>query len=358
VIELTALDRRYLEYLVCPADGASLEFDGRALVSAAGRRYPVVDGIPVMLRDDVIQTIDLAWESLAVAKRWEPTRGGDGLFVETLGIPGEERLRLKESLASKAPAVDPVVSALVASTNGRAYRRIVGRLDRYPIPELRLSGGCSPLFLDLGCSWGRWCLAAARKGYRAVGIDPSLGAVMAARRVAASMGYDNLYVVGDARYLPFRSALFDAVFSYSVLQHMARENVELALEQVARILKPGGVSLIQMAAWSGLRSLTHLVKRRFREARSFEVRYWSVGDMQRAFDDRIGPSVISVDCFFGLGLQYSDRELMTVLPRIATIVSEGLRRVSEHISGLRFVADSIYVTSVKPAPHPPNDAQL
>ena len=35
--------------------------------------------------------------------------------------------------------------------------------------------------LDIGCSWGRWSLAAAARGYDAVGIDPSLGAIMAAR---------------------------------------------------------------------------------------------------------------------------------------------------------------------------------
>ena len=36
--------------------------------------------------------------------------------------------------------------------------------------------------LDLGSSWGRWSIAAARKGYSVVGLDPSLGAVLAARR--------------------------------------------------------------------------------------------------------------------------------------------------------------------------------
>ena len=46
-------------------------------------------------------------------------------------------------------------------------------------------------------------MSAAKKGYRAVGIDPSLGAVMAARRVARQLGLEIKCIVGDARFLPF-----------------------------------------------------------------------------------------------------------------------------------------------------------
>jgi ubiquinone/menaquinone biosynthesis C-methylase UbiE len=62
------------------------------------------------------------------------------------------------------------------------------------------------------------------------------------------MGLDILYVVGDARYLPFRDTIFDQVFSYSVLQHLAKSDVERVLDDVARVLKTGESSLIQMAA--------------------------------------------------------------------------------------------------------------
>jgi cyclopropane fatty-acyl-phospholipid synthase-like methyltransferase len=42
--------------------------------------------------------------------------------------------------------------------------------------------GAGKLLLDIGCSWGRWSISAARNGWCVVGIDPSLGAIMAARR--------------------------------------------------------------------------------------------------------------------------------------------------------------------------------
>jgi SAM-dependent methyltransferase/uncharacterized protein YbaR (Trm112 family) len=344
---MTSLDPRYLEYLVCPVDGSVVHVDGRFLVSAGGRHYPVVDGVPVMLRDDIAQTMDLAWTSLEAARNAAESSESGSSFVDTLGISEGEKRALRDKLGKGHNDIDPVVSALVGATNGIAYRGLIGRLDRYPIPELRLAKADGAAFLDVGCNWGRWSIAAARKGYRVVGVDPSLGAVLAARRVARSMGLDILYVVGDARYLPFRDTMFDQVFSYSVLQHLAKSDVERVLDDVARVLKTGGSSLIQMAAWSGIRSLMHLTKRRFRKPRNFEVRYWGASELMRTFVHRIGPSCITVDCYFGLGMQYSDRALMPLHPRIMVMLSENLRRLSECMPPLRFVADSLYITSKK-----------
>jgi SAM-dependent methyltransferase len=342
---MVRLDSRYLDHLTCPVDGSALHLDSDFLVSTEGRRYPIVDGVPVMLRDDVVQTMDLAWASLDAARKASDSQRADEVFIDTLGTSESQREALRQRSVENHGGIDPVVSMIVSATNGMAYREQVGRLERYPIPELRLPDGSGATFLDLGCNWGRWSIAAARKGYRVVGIDPSLGAVMAARRVARSMGLDILYVVGDARYLPFRDALFAQVFSYSVLQHMAKSDVELVLDEVGRVLAPGGASLIQMAAWSGIRSLMHLTRRRFRQPSRFEVRYWGPRELERTFARRIGPSRISVDCYFGLGLQYSDRGLMPPLPRTMAVLSEHLRRASERLTALRFVADSLYVSS-------------
>lgn len=47
--------------LVCPVDHAELEdsvADARLVCTACGRRYPVVDGIPVMLVDEAEQATE------------------------------------------------------------------------------------------------------------------------------------------------------------------------------------------------------------------------------------------------------------------------------------------------------------
>ena len=189
-------------------------------------------------------------------------------------------------------------------------------------------------------------MSGAQKGYEVVGIDHSLGAVLAARRVAIQVGITPHFVVGDGRFLPFRDEEFDVVFSYSVLQHLSKENARRCLDSMARTLRPGGDSLVQMPNFLGIRSLWNQARRGFREAVEFEVHYWSLPDLRRSFTQRLGPTDFFIDCFFGLGLQASDLGVMTGLARRATIVSEWLKLIARFIP-LKLFADSVWVQSKK-----------
>lgn len=338
----------YLDNLVCPRDRSSLEVTtaGR-LRCERGDEYPVVAGIPVMLVGDRVQTMALAHASLRAATRPEGDADRAPLYVGSLGLNDRERQGVRELARSGRSKVDPVVAYLVGATNGNAYAHLIGALAEYPIPDVRLPPGHGETMLDVGCNWGRWCLAAARKGYRAIGIDPSLGAVMAARRVAAELGLEVTLIVGDARYLPLRDASIHRVFSYSVIQHFSREDAALAVSEAGRVLSSGGQSLVQMPTKYGVRCLYHQARRRFREARQFEVRYWTVPALRRLFARAIGPTEISVDCYFGIGLQRSDTRLMPLTERLATGVSERLRAASHYVSALAYAADSVYLSSTK-----------
>ena len=170
---------------------------------------------------------------------------------------------------------------------------------------------------------------------------------MASQRVSSSLGIRARYVCGDARYLPFRDESFDAVFSYSVLQHLSETDVELALQDVARVLRPGGVSLIQMPNKIGMRCLYHQTRRGFRAPREFEVRYWSMDSLYETFGRLLGESTVYVDCFFGLGLQKADLDLMPMSHRALIRLSEMLKGWSKGLSALVRVADSVFVLSRK-----------
>lgn len=51
-----SVDRELLEILACPVDKAALREEADRLVcTACGRRYPVRDGIPVMLVEEAEQ---------------------------------------------------------------------------------------------------------------------------------------------------------------------------------------------------------------------------------------------------------------------------------------------------------------
>lgn len=343
------MDAWLLEHLVCPRDGKSLTYSDGVLTCPDGHRYPVIDGVPVMLVDDVDQTFWVAAASMqGAASAGAGTPDFDPYFVDTIGVWAHEKPALQAECRNPGP-IDPVVRYLVAQTNGILYKSLVGQLGTYPIPEIRLPQSQGERMLDIGCSWGRWCNAAAAKGYKPVGIDPSLGAVMAAKRVARQRGVDALFVVGDGRFPPFKDGSFDVVFSYSVLQHFSKDNVRTAISAVKRVLKPGGYSFIQMPNALGIRSFYHLARRKFREPKNFEVRYWLPGELKRAFDERIGPSKLSVDGYFGLGIQKSDLHLMPPFNRLVIRTSEVLRKISQYFTPIIALADSLYVRSERKA---------
>lgn len=332
---------------VCPRTKSPLSVspDG-SLVSLEGGRYPVVGGIPVFLLDSVSQTIGLAAASLKYGQGLIHDEI-PGIFLQSVGVSDEQRQGILELARRKNNPVDPTASFLVAATNGIGYLSAIGKLKAYPIPDLPVPAAQGLRFLDIGCSWGRWSVAADRKGYRVTGIDPSLGALAAAKRVCGSLGAKAEFVCGDARFLPFENQSFDTVFSYSVLQHMSPADVRAAVREIGRVLKPGGIAKIQMPNKYGLRCWMHQAKRRFREPKDFEVRYWAMPELRRLFEEEIGPSDFSVDCFFGLGLQVTDVYLMSPVARVATYLSELLKRVSSIFKPLIFAADSVYVRAVK-----------
>ena len=243
--------------------------------------------------------------------------------------------------------IDPVVNVIIGATSGHLYKNLIGRLEHYPIPGLILGNGHGKMLLDMGCNWGRWSIAAYKLGYRVVGIDSSLGAIMAARRVSHSLNIDIKYVVADARFLPFGDNYFDVVFSYSVLQHFAKQNAKLCLSEVSRLLTDGGYSYIQLANKIGIRSFYHQLKRRFRTPVNFEIRYWAPVELITTFDKIIGKTSLEVDGYFGLGIQKIDLESMSVRQQIIIRISEMFRKASKIFPPITYLADSLYARSIK-----------
>jgi len=284
-----------------------------------------VEGVPILLVSDVEQTHVEGTRALAVAE------SGDASSLAKFEVRQDE--------------IDPFVRNSIGATNGGLYQHLVGNLTEYPIPHLRLPAGAGQMFLEVGCNWGRWCIAAARMGYLPIGIDPSLKSIRAANRVARQLGIDAAYVVADSRYLPFRGQSFDQAFSYSVLQHLSKENARNSLSEIGRTLRTGGKALVQMPNVYGVRCLYHQIRRGFREARDFEVRYWTPAELRSAFEEQIGPSELSVDGYFSLNVQPSDLHLLPPRYRALVHTSEGLRRISRAVPWLSSVADSLYVDS-------------
>ena len=156
------IDPWYLEHLRCPVDHVRLEYKDGALVSPAGRKYPIADGVPVMLVEEAEQTQWVAGASLDRAKHGKIDDRAPELYLESLGVEPHDRTAMVELYRNNPTGIDPVVAHMVAYTSGYTYVHLMGQMSRYPIPEIRLPESNGESLLDVGCNWGRWSIAAAR----------------------------------------------------------------------------------------------------------------------------------------------------------------------------------------------------
>ena len=336
------IDVRLLSILQCPRDHSELRMRDRDLCCVLGHEYPILNGVPVFLLAEKEQTIGIASASLEAAK----TAIGGPLYIDTLGISEKEKRGIeKEWLA--AGDIDPVISYLIGATSGWGYANLIGKMCRYPIPNIPLDNGAGELLLDVGSNWGRWSVSAARKGWRVIGIDPSLGAIMAARRAFSSMELDISFVCGDARFLPFKADVFQGAFSYSVIQHFSEVDAETAIAEIGRVLRQDGFCKIQMAHKGGIRSTYVRTRRNYMDAGIFRVRYWSLASILSVFEKHIGPSKLIAEAFGGLGLLAEDQVYVSIKAKFMIRISQLLKKLSFVMTPLISLADSVYVVSVK-----------
>ncbi len=95
--------------------------------------------------------------------------------------------------------------------------------------------------LDLGCGGGHVSFAVAKEVREVVAYDLSSEMLAVVAKAARERGLANLATQqGVAEKLPFAEASFDYVFSRWSAHHW--RDLDLALREAARVLKPGGVA--------------------------------------------------------------------------------------------------------------------
>lgn len=94
--------------------------------------------------------------------------------------------------------------------------------------------------LEIGCGTGFFTLNLMQAGVikDAAVTDISQGMVEVAQRNARGLGFEVEGKVADAESIPFPDNSFDLVVGHAVLHHIP--DVELALRECLRVLKPGG----------------------------------------------------------------------------------------------------------------------
>jgi SAM-dependent methyltransferase len=171
----------------------------------------------------------------------------------------------------------------------RGFRRFVEPL----LADARSARGAPLEILDCGCGTGH-NLAFLRRHGRATGIDVTWTALDFARR----RGEHRLARATAAR-LPFARATFDLVTSFDVLYALPDDTERDAIDEMFRVLRPGGRLLVNVAALDALRGNHSIL--------SGEVRRYSRGGLQKKLEGA------------GFRVLRSTYTNLTILPVVAAV---------------------------------------
>jgi SAM-dependent methyltransferase len=99
--------------------------------------------------------------------------------------------------------------------------------------------------LDVACGTGVVTVTSARRGAQVTGLDLTPELLAVARENARLAAVEIDWREGDVEQLPFEAAAFDVVVSQ--FGHMFAPRPEVAVSEMLRVLKPGGV--IAFSTW-------------------------------------------------------------------------------------------------------------
>jgi SAM-dependent methyltransferase len=113
--------------------------------------------------------------------------------------------------------------------------------------------------LEVGSGIGVDSIQLARCGFDVTAVDLTESAIQVARRFAQLRGVTIDFRLGNAERLDFPDESFDAVYSFGVLHHTP--DIEQAVAEVRRVLRPGGRAYVMLYHRDSLVNLVHKVLR-------------------------------------------------------------------------------------------------
>lgn len=123
-------------------------------------------------------------------------------------------------------------------------RKFRYELQDYMDESFRFADWRGKEVLEIGCGSGVDALEFARNGAIVTTTDITENAVNLTRELAAEANLPLKVVQASATDLPFPDAGFDCVYSYGVLHHIP--DIDAALSEIRRVLKPGGTVMVML----------------------------------------------------------------------------------------------------------------
>ncbi len=138
--------------------------------------------------------------------------------------PDRKRAHVRALFATIADRYDLITAVLSYGQDARWKRRLIDLAQVRPGERA----------LDLACGTGDLALAAAAQGARVVGLDITTRML----QLAAGKSQAVAWTAGDMTRLPFTARQFDLVTTGYGLRNVP--DLDLAIDEMARVLKPGG----------------------------------------------------------------------------------------------------------------------
>jgi SAM-dependent methyltransferase len=197
-----------------------------------------------------------------------------------------------------------------AARFGNSYGRFLGAQERNVLERYLPRNGAR--VLDLGCGTGRLC------DFASEGCDASLRSI----EIARAKHPLKRFIQADIAELPYPDASFEAAFCFHVFMHCRMPQIEASLREAARVLRPGGVFIADIASalrrrlrrsspsgWHGASAL---------DSRRFRALALSAGLQSRAMEGVLLLPVHRLPESWRGRLQAVDRGLASVFPDAAS----------------------------------------
>ena len=181
----------------------------------------------------------------------------------------------------------------MAVNPGAELRSSFGAIDIYLFDQLlrgRFDGRTR--VLDAGCGDGRNLVFLLRAGFEVFGIDRSAAAVDRVRTLAAGIAPGlppDHFVAGEIDALPWPDSGMDAVICSAVL-HFASGEAHFArmMEEMWRVLRPGGLFFARLASVIGLEAPVELDEDRRARLPDGSVRFLVDAAFLQGWVERLG----------------------------------------------------------------------
>ena len=234
-------------------------------------------------------------------------------MVQRLDVPGNGSFSPKSTLMKKIESVSPEIHEQLTSQIQDFWsrrvnaERIMGkdvsahtrgddryfadletqryRSHRHLLPWIHsLQPGKS--VLEIGSGVGLDTFTLARHGMKVTALDLTLVGVYSASQRFSRHQLPGNFSVSDACHLPIANDSFDYVYSFGVLHHVA--DTVKSIQEVYRVLKPGGQARIMLYNRHSLNELVHrLVKVPFEDRDELcpVVRRYTATEVRALFKD-------------------------------------------------------------------------